>query len=116
VLASFYSAPPTSCTTNGGNPGDCAIGFKNNFQPASGSLTGGNNTAVLLYAPNGPVAFKNNAQFQGAVYANNIQLKNNLDVVYDTRVDQIVGFGPETLVVDQWLECSSSGSLSTTTC
>jgi hypothetical protein len=116
VLASFYAAPPTSCTTNGGNPGDCAIGLKNNFQPASGSLTGGNNTAVLLYAPNGPVAFKNNAQFQGAVYANNIQLKNNMDVVYDSRVDQIVGFGPETLVVDQWLECSSAGSLTTTDC
>ena len=48
---------------------------------------------MLLYAPNGPVAFKNNADFQGAVYANNIQVKNNMNVAYDPRLEQIVGFG-----------------------
>jgi hypothetical protein len=105
VLASFYAAPATSCSTNGGNPGDCAIGIKNNFQPVDDDVNDGGNTAVLLYAPNGPVSFKNNADFLGAVYANNIQIKNNMNVVYDPRVNQIVGFGSVTLDIDLWLEC-----------
>ena len=98
VLASYYQpAAGSSCTDTGGNPADCAVGIKNNFQP-------NNNTATLIYAPNGPVAFKNNAQFDGAVYANDIVLKNNLHVVYDPRVDQIVGYGPVTLQTESWVE------------
>lgn len=108
VLASYYTAPPTSCSTNGGNPGDCAIGFKNDFQP-------GDNTAVLLYAPNGPIAFKNSAEFHGAMYGNNIQVKNNMTVVYDPRVEQIIGFGPVTLDITRWLECNP-GSVTTSSC
>jgi hypothetical protein len=116
VLASFFPAPATNCSTNGGNPGDiCAIGIKNNFAPVGSSVNGGGNTAVLLYAPNGPVAFKNSADFLGAVYANNIQVKNNMNVVYDPRVNQIVGFGPVTLDIDLWLECTP-GSVTTTGC
>ena len=98
VLASYYApAPGSACTDNGGNPADCAVGIKNNFQPQD-------NTATLIYAPNGPVAFKNNAEFDGAVYANDIVLKNNLHVVYDPLVDQIVGFGPVTLQSESWME------------
>ena len=108
-------APASSCTTNGGNPGDCAIGFKNNFQMSSSSLSGGSNTAVLLFAPNGPVAFKNNAQFNGAVYANNIQVKNNMNMAYDPRIDQIVGFGDVTLDINSWMECTP-GSVTTSAC
>jgi hypothetical protein len=108
VLASFYAAPATSCSSNGGNPGDCAIGIKNNFQPIDDDVSDGGNTAVLLYAPNGPVSFKNNANFVGAVYANNIQIKNNMNVVYDPRVNQIVGFGTVTLDIDLWRECTAA--------
>ena len=115
VLATFYAAPATGCSTNGGNPGDCAIGIKNNFQPISNSVNDAGNTAVLLYAPNGPVAFKNSASFLGAVYANNIQVKNNMNVVYDPRVSQIVGFGDVTLDIDLWLECAP-GALTSTSC
>ncbi len=98
VLVSYYQpAAGSACTNNGGNPLDCAIGIKNNFQPD-------NNTATLLYTPNGPVAFKNNAAFLGAVYANDIVLKNNMELVYDERVDQIVGFGPVTLEQESWIE------------
>lgn len=98
ILVSYYQPPPGSaCTDNGGNPRDCSIGMKNNFQPTD-------NTATLLYAPNGPVAFKNNAQFTGAVYANDIVMKNNQVVAYDERVSQLVGFGPVTLEQESWLE------------
>jgi hypothetical protein len=115
VLASKYAAPASGCSTNGGNPGDCAIGIKNNFQPSSTSLTGGDNTAVLLYAPNGPVAFKNNADFQGAVYANNIQVKNNMNVTYDAKIGQLVGFGATTLQITDWQECDP-GAVTTSGC
>lgn len=115
VLATWYSAPASGCATNGGNPGDCAIGIKNNFSPSSTNLTGGDNAAVLLYAPNGPIAFKNNADFQGAIYANNIQVKNNMDVSYDPRLEQIVGFGTSTLTITDWQECDP-GSVTATSC
>ena len=115
MLATFYAAPATNCSTNGGNPGDCAIGIKNNFQPVSGSVNDAGNTAVMLYAPNGPVAFKNNADFLGAVYANNIQVKNNMNVIYDPRVSQIVGFGTVTLDITRWLECTP-GSVTSSSC
>jgi hypothetical protein len=98
VLVSYFQpAPGSACTDTGGNPADCAVGIKNNFEPE-------NNTATLIYAPNGPVAFKNNADFLGAVYANDIVLKNNLHVIYDARVDQIVGYGPVTLQTETWVE------------
>ncbi len=115
VLASWYAAPASGCTTTGGNPEDCAIGFKNNFSMPSSGLSDGNNTAVLMYAPNGPVAFKNNADFHGAVFANNIQVKNNMNVTYDARLDQIVGFGDATLDIEDWQECDP-GPVTTTSC
>ncbi|HEX5096156.1 MAG TPA: hypothetical protein VFX21_09090, partial [Acidimicrobiia bacterium] len=104
VLVSFYAPPENvACATNGGNPGDCAIGIKNNFGP-------GDNTATLVYAPNGPVAFKNKGgstpDFLGAIYASNIVLKNNQVVEYDSRVEQVVGFGPVTLERESWVEVS----------
>jgi hypothetical protein len=98
ILVSYYQPPAgTVCTNNGGNPEDCAIGIKNNFAPDG-------NTATLLYAPNGPVSFKNNAEFNGAVYANDIVLKNNMELIYDERVEQVVGFGPVTLETESWIE------------
>jgi hypothetical protein len=98
VLASWYQPPAgATCTSQGGNPVDCAIGIKNNFQPDNG-------TATLLYAPNGPISFKNNANFLGAVYGNNIVLKNNMELTYDARVEQVVGFGEVTLEVESWVE------------
>ena len=100
ILVTFYDGGDSSvCTDNGGNPDGCAIGLKNNFQPSD-------NTATLIYAPNGPVAFKNNAEFLGAVYGSNIVLKNNMVVTYDARVDQVLGFGPVTLERESWIEIS----------
>lgn len=108
VLASGYSAPSTNCATTGGNPGDCAIGFKNNF-------TQEQNTAVLLYAPNGPVAYKNNAAFHGAVYSSNVQVKNNMELHYDARVAAIAGFGEGRLAQQSWNECTP-GTVTTSSC
>jgi hypothetical protein len=106
TLVSYYNpGTSSSCTDTGGNPDNCAIGFKNNFQPSS-------TTATLLYAPVGPCAMKNNPgnntdTFDGAVYCNNIVMKNNQNVTYDPRVDRIIGFGPVTLVRKSWQELNS---------
>jgi len=100
VLVSYYTPEPNvACSSNGGNPGDCAIGVKNSF-------TAEDNTAMLVYAPNGPVAFKNSGDFFGAAYANNIVMKNNQNTTWDSRVERVVGFGPVTLERESWVEVS----------
>jgi hypothetical protein len=103
TLVSYYNPGSNStCTNTGGNPDNCALGFMNNFQP-------NDNTATLLYAPVGPCAMKNNSSgstdtFTGAVYCNNIVMKNNQNITYDPRIDRIVGFGPVTLQQQKWQE------------
>ncbi|HEX9696368.1 MAG TPA: hypothetical protein VGB64_08640 [Actinomycetota bacterium] len=100
LVASFYQPPAgTVCDVNH-DDSDCSIHAKNSFQ-TSGA------TAVLLYAPYGPVAIKNNQEMFGAVYADNIQIKNNQTLTYDARVDRIVGFGPVTLEPTDWMELPS---------
>lgn len=97
LFASFYQPPSGSvCDVNHDNS-DCTIHAKNNFRP-SGS------TAVLMYAPYGPIAIKNNQSMFGAVYGNNIQIKNNQTLTYDARIDRMVGFGPVTLEPTEWME------------
>jgi hypothetical protein len=100
VLVSFAVADASDvCTDGAGNPDDCVIGMKNGF-------TAENNTATLLYAPNGPIGFKNAAEFVGAAYAANIVLKNTMVVTWDERIQSIVGFGPVTLQRDSYIEIS----------
>ena len=97
LFASFYQPPAGSvCDVNHDNS-DCSIHAKNNFR-TSGA------TASLMYAPYGPVAIKNNQEMFGAVYADNIQIKNNQTLTYDRRVDRLVGFGPVTLEPTDWME------------
>jgi hypothetical protein len=104
TIVSYYNpGAGGSCTNNGGNPEGCALGFKNNFAP-------NDNTATLMYAPVGPCALKNSSggsggdNFDGAIYCNNIVMKNNQNITYDPRVDRIVGFGATTLVRQSWQE------------
>jgi hypothetical protein len=104
LYSAWQGAASSLCDGNGGNPGydgngnfQCALGTKNNFSPSD-------NTATLLYAPNGPCLFKNNADFNGAVYCANIVLKNDQTTTYDERVEQIVGFGQVTLQITSWQE------------
>jgi hypothetical protein len=97
VLISTYAPPVgTSCDLNQ-DKSECAVHLKNNFATSG-------NTAVLVYAPYGPVAVKNNAIQYGAVYADSIQIKNNQTLTYDARVERVVGFGSPTLEVTRWVE------------
>ncbi len=97
VLVSTYSPPAgTSCDLNQDNS-ECSVHLKNNFQPST-------NTAVLVYSPYGPVAIKNNQDYFGSIYSDDIIIKNNQTLTYDARVERVVGFGDATYVVEQWLE------------
>jgi len=97
VLISTYKPPTgTSCDLNQ-DKSECAVHLKNNF-----AVSG--NTAVLVYAPFGPVAVKNNAIQYGAIYSDSIQIKNNQSLTYDSRIERTVGFGDSTLEVTRWLE------------
>jgi hypothetical protein len=104
ILVSGYKAQPgDQCTSSddaSGNPSpeDCAIGLKNNFDPTD------DNIATLVYAPLGPVAFKNTGDFNGAVYGTDIVLKNTMNITYDGRVDRVLGFGPVTYERESWVE------------
>lgn len=97
TLVSTYQ-PPTgsSCDVNQDHS-ECSVHLKNNFDTSG-------NTAVIVYAPYGPVAVKNNQVQFGTIYADAIEIKNNQSLTYDSRVERIVGFGPVTYEVENWIE------------
>ncbi|MGH2786142.1 MAG: hypothetical protein ACRDJ1_12845 [Actinomycetota bacterium] len=97
TLVSTYQPPTGSiCDVNQDNS-ECSIHLKNNFEPSG-------NTAVIIYAPYGPVAVKNNQVQFGTIYADAIQIKNNQTLTYDSRVERVVGFGDVTYEVETWIE------------
>ena len=97
TLVSTYQPPTGSaCDLNQDNS-ECSIHLKNNFEPSG-------NTAVVIFAPFGPVAVKNNQVQFGTIYADAIQIKNNQTLTYDSRVERVVGFGDVTYEVETWIE------------
>lgn len=103
VIVSTYQPPADSNCDVNQDLSECSVHIKNNFQ-ATDEPDVTCNTAVVIYAPYGPVAIKNNAAQCGTIYSENIQIKNNQTLVYDSRVDQIVGFGDVTLEIESWIE------------
>ena len=101
VVVSEYQPPTgTTCDVNGG---DCSIYGQNSVEFGTGIVG-------LLYAgPSGKLAFKNNCngagctQFDGALYANSMDLKNGFNVVYDSRIERVLGFG-QSLQQTLWQE------------
>ncbi len=97
TLVSTYQPPTgTTCDLNQ-DSSECSIHLKNNFEPSG-------NTAVIVYAPYGPVAIKNNQAQFGTIYADAIEIKNNQTLTYDSRVERVVGFGQVTYEVEKWVE------------
>lgn len=100
VVVSHHIPPPGAiCTINQSN--QCAVIAKNRFSTSC-------NTAMLIYADNGPVAMKNDTgpgeNSCGSVIAAGIQMKNNLKLTYDPVFDRLLGFGPKTLEIERWEE------------
>lgn len=79
-----------------------AVTIKNN-------LTVTNEAAVLFYST-GLIDVKNNLDEQGAVYSGAIAVKNNMDVVYDPRVERSLGFGDVKYDRVSWQECKASST------
>lgn len=96
---SLYVPPTgTTCDTNGG---DCSIYGQNSIQF-------GPNLVGLLYTT-GKMAFKNNCngglctQFNGALYASSMDLKNGFNITYNSRIERTIGFG-QSLEQTLWQE------------
>jgi hypothetical protein len=97
TLVSTYQPPTGSICDLQDDNSECSIHLKNHF-----STTG--ETACLIYAPFGPVAVKNNQVQYGAVYADAIEIMNNQELIYDARIQHVVGFGGVTYEVLSWIE------------
>ncbi|MGZ4213895.1 MAG: hypothetical protein ACXVQV_11750 [Actinomycetota bacterium] len=97
ILVSTYKPPVGSTCDLNQDKSECSIHLKNDF-----SVSG--NTAVLVYAPYGPVAVKNGAIQYGAIYSDSIEVKNTQALTYDSRIARVVGFGDTTLEITKWLE------------
>ena len=97
TLVSTYQPPTGSICDVNQDKSECSVHLKNNFEPSG-------NTAVIVYAPYGPVAVKNNQVQFGTIYADAIEIKNNQSLTYDSRVERVVGFGPVTYEVETWIE------------
>lgn len=80
------------------DPNAPAINIKNGFD-----VLGTPKPPVLLYST-GLIEVKNSAISNGAVYGNRVNIKNNLDMTYDPRVERVLGFGPSRYQRLNWKE------------
>jgi hypothetical protein len=104
VVISLYQ-PTGSCDDNGG---DCSIYGKNSIAFTRGVLSDPDDgIAGLLYTP-GKMAFKNKGTpGEGSLYAGAIDVKNGFGMVYNPRIERILGFGA-SLEPTLWEELDAS--------
>jgi hypothetical protein len=90
VIISLY-VPTGTCGTNGG---DCSIYGKNAIEFDRGDpLDPEDGVAGLLYTT-GKMSFKNKGTpGEGALYAGSMDIKNGFDIIYNPRIERILGFG-----------------------
>jgi uncharacterized Zn-binding protein involved in type VI secretion len=109
VVVSTYQ-PTGSCTaalvnTNGA---DCSIYGQNAIQFNAGDLTDPDDGVVGLLYTTGKMAFVNSpnniaSTGEGALYAQAMDFKNGYDILYNPRVERVLGFGT-TLEQTLWQE------------
>ncbi len=109
VVVSTYQ-PTGSCTaalvnTDGS---DCSIYGKNAIEFDRGSVSDPDDGVVGLLYTTGKMAFVNSANNfastgEGALYAQSMDFKNGYDLVYNSRVERVLGFGV-TLERTLWQE------------
>lgn len=102
VIISLYVPPVgTSCTTNGG---DCSIYGQNAIEFDRGDLADPDDGVVGLLYTTGKLSFKNQGDpGEGALYAGSMDIKNGFDIVYNSRIARVLGFGTN-LEVTLWQE------------
>ena len=94
VVSTYQPASGTTCTTNGG---DCSIYGKNSVEFDAGDLSNPDDGVVGLLYTTGKLAWKNQPANQppgeGALYAGSMDLKNGYDILYNSRIERVLGFG-----------------------
>jgi hypothetical protein len=94
VVSTYQPGSGTSCTTNGG---DCSIYGQNSVEFDAGTVSNPDDGVVGLLYTTGKMAFKNHPASQppgeGALYAGSMDLKNGYDILYNSRVERVLGFG-----------------------
>jgi hypothetical protein len=92
VVVSLYVPPTgTTCSDVGG---DCSIYGQNAVEFDRGVEEDPNDGVVGLLYTTGKMAFKNQGDpGEGALYAGAMDLKNGFDIVYNSRIERVMGFG-----------------------
>jgi hypothetical protein len=94
VVSTYQPASGTSCTSNGG---DCSIYGKNSVRFDGGDATDPNDGVVGLLYTTGKMAFKQHPNSQppgeGALYAGSMDLANNYPIIYNSRIERVIGGG-----------------------
>jgi hypothetical protein len=92
--------PTGSCTAALVNTGgaDCSIYGKNSVEFDSGVQSDPNDGVVGLLYTTGKMAFVNSSNNiadvgDGALYAQSMDFKNGFNVIYNSRVERVLGFG-----------------------
>jgi hypothetical protein len=95
VAVSTYQ--PTSGTTCDTNGGDCSIYGQNSVRFDGGDPTNPDDGVVGLLYTTGKMAFKNHPSSQppgeGGLYAASMDLKNGYPIIYNSRIERVVGGG-----------------------
>jgi uncharacterized Zn-binding protein involved in type VI secretion len=112
VVVSTYQ-PTGSCTAALVNTGgaDCSIYGQNAIQFDAGDLTNPDDGVVGLLYTTGKMAFVNSANNiastgEGALYAQSMDFKNGYDLIYNSRVERVLGFG-NTFEQTLWQEINA---------
>ena len=94
VVSTYQPASGTTCTSNGG---DCSIYGKNSVRFDGGSTTDSTDGVVGLLYTTGKMAFKQHPNSQlpgeGGLYAGSMDLANNYPIIYNSRIERVVGGG-----------------------
>ncbi len=104
IVISLY-VPTGTCGTNGG---DCSIYGKNAIEFSRGDVDDPDDGVAGLLYTTGKMAFKNKgAPGEGALYAGSMDIKNGFDIVYNSRIEKVLGFGT-SLETALWEELDPS--------
>jgi hypothetical protein len=94
VVSTYQPASGTSCTTNGG---DCSIYGQNSVEFDAGRSP--TRTTAWSVSCTRPARWRSrttpraNLRARGALYAGSMDLKNGYDILYNSRIERVLGFG-----------------------
>jgi hypothetical protein len=104
IVISLY-VPTGTCGTNGG---DCSIYGKNAITFTRGDESDPDDGIAGLLYTTGKMAWKNKGSpGEGALYSGSMDIKNGFDIVYNPRIEKVLGFGT-SLETTLWEELDAA--------